>query len=348
MKAFPAATPLLQKALDLLARNLGPGIGVGARTPDRKPGLPVHVRTGSGRKEVAVRLVEPNSAESFATGANVVRVLARASQAVRQGMRERGESFVDLSGAVHLNLPGLLIDRSDLEPATRGTADAQPFADPFADRASMVPRLLLASPERVWGVRELASAVGTGLGSTSRVVRSLAARGLVRAEREGRSSRIRVDDPVRLFERWAAIYDWTRNRSQAFHAPIGSVDRFVRRLPDVFGETGWALTMHAGASRIAPHAVQDDDGRVHVYVDAANGRAMAELGRAAGWTPASDGRVVLMKPYYKTSAWFGVQEADGMPIVSTLQLALDLWQYPVRGREQAEHLLQAVLGWADG
>jgi hypothetical protein len=29
--------------------------------------------------------------------------------------------------------------------------------------------------------------------------------------------------------------------------------------------------------------------------------------------------------------------------VSPLQLVLDLWHYPVRGREQAQHLIEAIL-----
>jgi hypothetical protein len=48
-------------------------------------------------------------------------------------------------------------------------------------------------------------------------------------------------------------------------------------------------------------------------------------------------------PFYTHSAWHGAQSAHGLPVVSTLQLILDLWHYPIRGREQAEHLITHVL-----
>ncbi len=46
-----------------------------------------------------------------------------------------------------------------------------------------------------------------------------------------------------------------------------------------------------------------------------------------------------MKPYYRDSVWHGAREIADLPVVADLQLALDLWQYPLRGREQAEHLI---------
>jgi hypothetical protein len=35
-----------------------------------------------------------------------------------------------------------------------------------------------------------------------------------------------------------------------------------------------------------------------------------------------------------------VVRSAGSLVVSDLQLALDLWHYPIRGREQAEHLIE--------
>ena len=49
-------------------------------------------------------------------------------------------------------------------------------------------------------------------------------------------------------------------------------------------------------------------------------------------------------PYYRVSAFFDRQEASGLPVVSDLQLYLDLYDYPLRGREQAEQILERRLG----
>jgi Uncharacterized protein conserved in bacteria (DUF2186). len=43
-------------------------------------------------------------------------------------------------------------------------------------------------------------------------------------------------------------------------------------------------------------------------------------------------------PYYRISAFFGRQEVGELSLVSDLQLYLDLYDYPLRGREQAEQL----------
>ena len=45
-----------------------------------------------------------------------------------------------------------------------------------------------------------------------------------------------------------------------------------------------------------------------------------------------------MMPYYKNSAFYDSREVENLRVVSDIQLYLDLYGYPVRGREQAEHL----------
>jgi hypothetical protein len=164
--------------------------------------------------------------------------------------------------------------------------------------------------------------------------------GVVDFRRRGRDAECWIDEPEPLIRRWTGAYSWERNLAAAFHAPVGDPSRFLRRLPRLFGDVRWALTMHAGAAQVAPHATWD---RVHVYVDASSPADLLDAGAGRGWDAADEGRVVLMKPYYRTSVWHSLQVTNGLPVVSTLQLALDLWNYPLRGREQAEHLLQTVV-----
>ena len=123
----------------------------------------------------------------------------------------------------------------------------------------------------------------------------------------------------------------------AVHAPVGDPRRFLARLPASLTGHRWALTLQAGASLLAPHAAWD---RIHVYLDVSEAQDLAEVARRASWRPALDGTLVLLQPYYRTTVWDGVRVVHGLPVVSTVQLLLDLWQYPVRGREQADHLLE--------
>jgi hypothetical protein len=200
--------------------------------------------------------------------------------------------------------------------------------------------MLAAGPEKVWSVRDLADASGVSLGLVSYVSSALALRGLVKVQAAGRTKQMQITEPVAVIEQWTREYDWRKNTAVAFHASVGSAERFLRRLPDMFEGQRWALTLQAGASLVAPHATWD---LVHLYVDAANADELFAIGERQGWEAAVAGKIVLMAPFYKRSAWHGNRQIGNLPVVSTLQLILDLWHYPVRGRDQAEHLIDTVL-----
>jgi hypothetical protein len=119
---------------------------------------------------------------------------------------------------------------------------------------------------------------------------------------------------------------------------------FVKSLPRRLAsiETKWALTMQAGAALVTPHAEWK---QTHIYIDAPSAVSLESVAVDLNWKPDADGRVTLMRPYYRASIWIDVQRKVGIPVVDDLQLALDLWNYPVRGREQAEHLLKRQLHW---
>jgi len=293
----------------------------------------------NGCEPIRLKLRSWEAATERAVAPGDVWVLSRPPKTELQRLRERGENFVALNGAVRLVSDWLLLDRTDLAPRGRPPAMTR-RTDPFADRNSLIARTLLAHPGRVWGVRALATHAGVALGTASQVLKSLTRSGAVRFEQSGRTARVSLDDPARLLRLWFAAYTWERNEMVAFHAPLGDPTRFIRRLPKLLKDTRWALTLQAGASLVAPHASWD---RVHAYVDAASRAELIHVGRAHGWTPAEEGQLVLMKPYYRTSVWEGVEQAGTVPVVSELQLALDLWHYPLRGREQAEHLLRGAL-----
>jgi hypothetical protein len=344
MDAFEA---LVDEAISLIEQALDGRVALRELAVVDPEGAPVRLETRWGYG-IDLRLVPGSEAHDDnglvvevgpTAGLPEVSVFRRGSERLRQRLRSAGRSFVDLSGVVHLDLPGLVVDRSDLRPPARAEARAG-LIDPFADRSSLVCRVLLSGrASRVWGIRELAEAAGVSPSTASRVVRELAGEGLVEFQREGRSSRTQVPDPRRLFERWTREYDWGRNRQLAFDAPVGDPQKFLPRLGQLLDGRRWALSLHAGASQVAPHA---DWRRIHLYLDA-DTSGVREVARAAGWRSTEEGVLSVMLPFYKDSVWWGLDVLLGLPTVSVLQLALDLWHYPLRGREQAEHLLETKL-----
>ncbi len=283
--------------------------------------------------------------------------LSAARRDIREGMAHNVVGCIDLAGIVTLRLPGLFIDRSDLKAKAAHVPSAafvSSTTDPFADRSSLVCRTLIAhaTPTSGWHTRELARTTGLAVSRVSAVLNELVARGICRREADGARKRL-VTNRRALFEAWTSAYRWTDNTTLTVAAPVGDVDRFTHTLQRLV-PTGvdWALTLTAGAARVAPHAPVD---KIHCYMRSALPDALSDVQRdvhtplstlkdiasVCKWPEASDGRLVLLAPHYRMSVWHDMRRQHGINVVSDLQLALDCWFYPVRGREQAEHLLSA-------
>jgi len=295
----------------------------------------IEIRTADGHRFMLDLKPWGRPSAEAVTDASVVWVLERSAAELRDRLRAADENFVDLSGVVRLHLPGILVDRTDL-PAAVSSPSAE-TRNPFADRASLILRTLFDSPSgHALSVQDLSSAAGVSLGTTSYVVNALAERELVEVTRVGREKRVRLRDRRMLLLQWTAEYNWRRNTAVAFEAAVGSPSRFLRRLPELLDGLQWAVALQAGASLVLPHAKWDT---VHAYVAGALPDGLREIGYARGWKPSPSGKVVLLAPHYASSVWHGIRYVQRIPVMSDLQLILDLWHYPVRGREQAELLL---------
>jgi hypothetical protein len=324
--------------LKLLQEALGPTASVEMSGAAQQSDVCVSLPGGQVLLIEVKSLDSPRRPDTHADA--VVYVLHRATRRLHNEMRRAGHSFVDVSGTVHLALPNILVDRTNLRVQAPGSIVRQSF-DPFSDRASLILRTLLESVgrDRTWGIRELATEAGVSPATATRVTRELERHG-VQVQRRGRTAAVRLRDPHALFAAWTRAYDWTRNPGAAFAAPMGDADLFLARVKTGWNGPRWALGLQSGAARVAPLSTFS---RVHIYVDVPDAQDLIAVGEMQGWEPAEDGNLVLLKPWYRTSVWHGLQRVEGLPVTSTLQLALDLWHYPLRGREQAEHLLETLV-----
>lgn len=273
-------------------------------------------------------------------------VLQNALRATADELRESRQSFVDLNRhKVYLDLPNLLVDRTVPPERQNETHRWDSFqltrrlSDPFADRASLLTRVLLESPGTTWTVTGLAEAAGVVPMLSSHIVRQLAAEEIVRTRKDGRKLLVELVAPRRLLEAWTARYDWRSNTALPLAAPVADEERFLHRFAEMMGQRKWALTLLAGAWLRTRYAPTD---RLHVYIETATNADLKNVARTLEWSSEPTGRLVLLRPAYRTSVWHGMQSVRDLPVVSDLQLIVDLWHYPVRGRETAEQMFARV------
>jgi len=207
----------------------------------------------------------------------------------------------------------------------------------FSPKATRILRVLLINPNREWSILNLSEEADTAYGHTYRVLKTLLKLGLCR---KTEANRVRVAGPRELLSRWAAYHDFNLlNDAEAYHSMEGDLDSLIGKLPSIeSGKLRYALTLHVGASLIAPYV---RPASLHIYVEGGGGSLVKRL----GLRPAElGGNVYLVHPYDE-GVYYGVQRVRGVYVVSNVQLYVDLYNYPARGREAAEHLRKEAIGF---
>lgn len=262
----------------------------------------------------------------------------RLNERARHELTGAGINHADLSGSLSIRQGELVIElRGGKKPAPwRSSSEG---VNLFSDGASLVLRVLLHARGHSMGVTELARESGVTKGWAS-----IVGRGLVDA---GHAERVdggfQIVDAQRVLQNWTTAYSWRNNAIRSYHCPLEYSKRLAV-LEHVAHQVDqkFAVTLLAGSSLRARHVEHD---QLHLYV------ALESLERFHGYATqmlhleavASGGNTHILQPYYKKSAFFGMGIIEGVPVVSALQLYLDLYDFPVRGREAATLLLRSRL-----
>jgi hypothetical protein len=347
----------LASSLSVMLTDLGAGSGMRFRVSDGgRTGADLVVRMDAGgeRRARAVVVLCAN-----ARTAQVMHAAERAQHAARPSkaiptvalptvserlcgiLRQLGVGYLGLDGRVFLSGAGIHIDR---DVGTRNRVLQKPAsASLFADKSSVFVRRLLQDGTLSGGVRRLAAELGVSAGLASRLLARLKDEGFVAEGEDG----LRVADAAGLLDEWRVDYQ-RRARRQVerrmyLHAP--DVATVMHQLASAAGRAGlppWGLSFHAGASLVAAYAFFSE---VHVLLGGDLWEQSAErFGRELGLVPATtDANVILVQPCYARSWSHGLRRISGLPVVSDVQLFLDLSVYPRRGAEQAERMREHVL-----
>jgi len=247
----------------------------------------------------------------------------------RKQCQNAGVYFLDLSGNVFLEYEDLYIERigfpNRFPEERRGRG-------PFSDKASLILRAIFSNKEKLWGVRELAQSLDLNPGFVSRMARELEKRNYV----VRLNAKLKLRDPKSILEDWVREYDYKKNREFNFFYLGKSPDEIIDKVRDIdiSERIQYAFGLQAGANLASPYAVYNE---VHIYIPGRDSIEFFE--KRLKLKQAQQGaNVIFLLPYYKQSVFYGKQKIRGLWVVSDIQLYLDLYNYPIRGLEQAEHL----------
>ena len=96
------------------------------------------------------------------------------------------------------------------------------------------------------------------------------------------------------------------------------------------------MTLTSGASLVAPFLRYK---KAFAYIE----NSIEEVASNLGWKEVPSGSNITVLEPYDEGIFYGLQEINGIKVVSSIQLYLDLKGYKERGEEAAQFLLENVL-----
>lgn len=278
------------------------------------------------------------SAERSAVPLLAVPSLSPGSRAL---LRREGIGYWDSGGSLYVRLPWALfyVDR----PAPKGAQRRATAV--YRGRSAQVLHALLLEPERWWGVRELAAHAEVSPYTVHQVFTFLEAQLWAEKRGEGPGPGVvrRLTEPGALLDAWAQAHSLKAYVAHHFHAWTPSPAILREQVTKVLHSHGveYGLTLASGAALVAPFGTETD--RLTLVVPASV--SIAGVADAAGLRPVDNGESIVL---YATRNWSPLlfrRRINDTWVVSDVQLYLDLWDYPKRGKEQARHLRTERLGY---
>jgi DNA-binding transcriptional regulator YhcF (GntR family) len=249
----------------------------------------------------------------------------------REECKKAGINFLDFSGNVFFHYKeGIHIERVGF---ANKFPEFREMRGPFSDKASLILREMLKE-DKIWGVRECAEKVNLDAGYVSRMFQNLEKLDYL----EKINSKGKLKNKKVILEDWINFYNFRKNKEFKYFFLAKEPKEILERLKNlrIPKKIIYALGFHAGAYLIAPHAVFNE---VHVYV--ADNDSLNFFEKNLKLRSVEQGaNLIFLFPYYKHSVFYDRRKIENLWVVSDIQLYIDLYSYPLRGAEQAEHLYE--------
>jgi hypothetical protein len=249
----------------------------------------------------------------------------------------QGVGYLDLAGNCLLSFDTIFIRIQGVPNPFPQRRDLKSI---FSPKSSRILRVLLNSPPTPWKIESLRQQAGVSIGLVATVRKILLDREWATEDKAG----LVLRRPRSILDEWSSDYSYRRNQIFEYYS-IEGMSGLETKLGAFCGQRGikFALTMFSGAARVAPHTRFN---RVFAYID----DKLEDVRDQLDLKPVGSGpNIVILKPY-DTGVFYGLKFYENLPVVSPVQLYLDLRSYKGRGEEAAEFLLKEVLEkiWSQG
>jgi hypothetical protein len=223
-------------------------------------------------------------------------------------------------------------------------AKKKKFKNLFADKASIVIRMMLQNPDREWVVRDFSSTDLLSIGLAQEALQSMEIKGYIERIKKGPKSFSVLTNPEKVINDWLKWYHFEKNEIDSYYSPDENI---LKRLKSVLKEQDYALTLHSGANLITSFVRTKD---IYLYVETENWeKDILSIRQSLGLKElVRGGNINFIDPFYRNSIFNEIQIIEDCPVVSNLQLYLDLYHFQPRGREHAEYLKDILIGKING
>lgn len=253
-------------------------------------------------------------------------------ESAREVAKEEGVGIMDLAGNFYLKRGDVYIEKIvDKNPFTQKV----PLKNLFAPISSRITRVLLTQPAKTWLLGELSQEANVSLGQTHKTIDRMIEEELVEWDQD---NKLVLKTPAKLLEAWKSVYPSYELQKFTFFSYQPNYMAILASVLEKSDNRLFALSFFSGADLVAPFIRGIT--RIQFYIQQPSDveKWKTDLGLQE---VESGGNIELYVPYdkgvfYKTRKT--PSEAGEVPIVSNIQLYMDLFNNPARGVEQAEHL----------
>jgi hypothetical protein len=252
------------------------------------------------------------------------------SDALAADLRREAIAHADLNGRFYLVDDARLID---VRPSKTKYRSARAGADLFSPKASRIVHRFLTNRDVEFTQDELTAQTQVSRALVSQVLKQLVSERLVKQLNQGNrkvAARYQLINFDRLLDLWVSEDKWLKRVKIYQFSVLGNdPDVSARKLQECIGAENLAFTQWIAAWQRHPYTTPVT---VSAYL-----KKPELLSAAPGRPVQSGGNVWLIVPKDE-GVWQNSQEAKGLPLVSDIQIYLDLLQVGLRGPDAADEL----------